>query len=69
MKYGISMTLPTSYWYLQHFDLKNIAPSVDWFNFMTYDRKRAHHSFQEVSDPSWANRTKFTECGMLLPYF
>lgn len=36
-KFGLSITLPTSYWYLQHFDLVAIEPSVDWFNFMTYD--------------------------------
>ncbi|GIJ85577.1 hypothetical protein Asppvi_004436 [Aspergillus pseudoviridinutans] len=36
-KFGLSITLPTSYWYLQHFDLVSINPSVDWFNFMTYD--------------------------------
>ncbi|KAL6229180.1 hypothetical protein BDW75DRAFT_245961 [Aspergillus navahoensis] len=36
-KYGLSITLPTSYWYLQHFDLKAMEPSVDWFNFMSYD--------------------------------
>lgn len=36
-KYGLSMTLPTSYWYLQHFDLKGIQGSVDWFNLMAYD--------------------------------
>jgi chitinase len=36
-KYGLSVTLPTSYWYLQHFDLENIQPSVDWFNVMSYD--------------------------------
>lgn len=36
-KYGISMTLPTSYWYLQHFDLLGIQKSVDWFNLMAYD--------------------------------
>ncbi|KAJ5552097.1 glycoside hydrolase family 18 protein [Penicillium frequentans] len=36
-KYGLSITLPTSYWYLQHFDLAAIEPSVDWFNLMTYD--------------------------------
>jgi chitinase len=36
-KYGFSITLPTSYWYLQHFDLANIQDSVDWFNFMAYD--------------------------------
>ncbi|RFN51329.1 hypothetical protein FIE12Z_4383 [Fusarium flagelliforme] len=36
-KYGLSVTLPTSYWYLQHFDLEGIEPSVDWFNVMSYD--------------------------------
>lgn len=36
-KYGISMTLPTSYWYLQHFDLAGIQDSIDWFNLMSYD--------------------------------
>lgn len=37
--YGISMTLPTSYWYLQHFDLIGIQDNVDWFNLMSYDCK------------------------------
>ncbi|KAJ6105101.1 hypothetical protein N7523_010175 [Penicillium sp. IBT 18751x] len=36
-KFGLSVTLPTSYWYLQHFDVVSIEPSVDWFNFMSYD--------------------------------
>ncbi|KAH8696452.1 hypothetical protein BGW36DRAFT_381047 [Talaromyces proteolyticus] len=36
-KFGLSVTLPTSYWYLQHFDLVSIEPSVDWFNYMSYD--------------------------------
>jgi chitinase len=35
--FGLSITLPTSYWYLQHFDIVSIEPSVDWFNFMSYD--------------------------------
>ncbi len=35
-KKGLSMTLPTSYWYLQHFDVKSLQDTVDWFNFMTY---------------------------------
>lgn len=35
--FGLSITLPTSYWYLQHFDLVSIEPSVDWFNYMSYD--------------------------------
>ncbi|KAK3943074.1 hypothetical protein QBC46DRAFT_447135 [Diplogelasinospora grovesii] len=35
--YGLSITLPSSYWYLQHFDLEALAESVDWFNVMEYD--------------------------------
>lgn len=38
-KYGITVTLPTSYWYLQHFDLPGMQSSVDWFNLMSYDCK------------------------------
>ncbi|KAF3481753.1 symbiotic chitinase [Arthroderma uncinatum] len=33
----VSVTLPASYWYLQHFDLKNLSPHVDYFNIMSYD--------------------------------
>ncbi|KAL4958918.1 glycoside hydrolase [Aspergillus stella-maris] len=36
-KYGLSLTLPASYWYLQHFDVKKLEESVDWLNVMTYD--------------------------------
>ncbi|KAE8361527.1 glycoside hydrolase [Aspergillus caelatus] len=36
-QFGLSVTLPTSYWYLQHFDLESLDKSVDWFNFMSYD--------------------------------
>ncbi|MCJ1394843.1 hypothetical protein MMC18_007723 [Xylographa bjoerkii] len=35
--YGISATLPSSYWYLQGFDVVGMEPYVDWFNFMSYD--------------------------------
>lgn len=34
---GLSITLPASYWYLQHFDLDELAKHVDYFNVMTYD--------------------------------
>ncbi|KAL4802540.1 glycoside hydrolase superfamily [Aspergillus unguis] len=36
-KYGISLTLPASYSYLQHFDVKKLEDSVDWFNVKAYD--------------------------------
>ncbi|KAF7183510.1 hypothetical protein CNMCM7691_003789 [Aspergillus felis] len=34
---GLSITLPASYWYLQHFDVKQISQHVDFLNVMTYD--------------------------------
>ena len=34
---GLSVTLPSSYWYLQHFDITGLESSVDWFNVMLYD--------------------------------
>lgn len=43
---GLSMTLPTSYWYLQHFDVKSLQQHVDWFNFMTYDCEATTHVAQ-----------------------
>ncbi|KAK3315445.1 hypothetical protein B0H66DRAFT_521857 [Apodospora peruviana] len=36
-KNGLSITLPCSYWYLQHFDLKALAKEISWFNIMSYD--------------------------------
>ncbi|MCJ1283616.1 hypothetical protein MMC26_002947 [Xylographa opegraphella] len=35
--YGISVTLPSSYWYLRWFDPKAMEPFVDFFGLMTYD--------------------------------
>ncbi|KAH2160802.1 hypothetical protein KXW37_009822, partial [Aspergillus fumigatus] len=34
---GLSVTLPASYWYLQHFDIVELVKHVDFFNMMTYD--------------------------------
>ncbi|KAF8875442.1 hypothetical protein BD779DRAFT_1563538 [Infundibulicybe gibba] len=34
---GLTFTAPTSYWYLQHFDLPGLLESADWINLMTYD--------------------------------
>lgn len=36
-RYGISLTLPASYWYLQGFDVNAIQNYVDWMNMMSYD--------------------------------
>ncbi|WYZ41182.1 hypothetical protein EsH8_V_000077 [Colletotrichum jinshuiense] len=36
-KNGLSIAVPASYWYLQHFDIINIAKHVEFFKVMTYD--------------------------------
>lgn len=35
--WGITFTVPTSYWYLRWFDVPGMAKSVDWINVMSYD--------------------------------
>ncbi|RMJ27114.1 Glycosyl hydrolases family 18 [Aspergillus sp. HF37] len=36
--YGITFTIPSSYWYLQHFDVPFMLESgADWANLMSYD--------------------------------
>ncbi|KAI4865394.1 family 18 glycosyl hydrolase [Hypoxylon rubiginosum] len=35
--YGITATLPSSYWYMQHFNIAQMEQYLDWFNMMTYD--------------------------------
>ncbi|KAJ7114949.1 hypothetical protein C8R44DRAFT_984268 [Mycena epipterygia] len=35
--YGLTFTAPSSFWYLQHFDLPGLLEHADWVNVMTYD--------------------------------
>ncbi len=32
--WGLTLTLPSSFWYMQHFDIVKLQPYVDWFNMM-----------------------------------
>ncbi|EEU35524.1 uncharacterized protein NECHADRAFT_106591 [Fusarium vanettenii 77-13-4] len=60
-KKGISLTLPSSYWYLQHFDIKNLQRSIDWFNIMSYDIHGSWDIDNEHTGP-WVNsHTNLTE--------
>ncbi|GLA32131.1 hypothetical protein AnigIFM63326_011270 [Aspergillus niger] len=45
---GISITLPSSYYYMQHFDVARLSKYVDWFNIMAYD---LHGTWDE--DSKW----------------
>ncbi|KAL3418044.1 glycosyl hydrolase family 18 [Phlyctema vagabunda] len=60
-KYGITITLPTSYWYLQHFDLPGVQSSVDWFNIMAYDLHGVWDADSKFVGPYVAPHTNITE--------
>ncbi|WQF88918.1 Putative glycoside hydrolase family 18, catalytic domain, glycosyl hydrolase family 18 (GH18) active [Colletotrichum destructivum] len=60
-RYGYSITLPASYWYLQHFDLKNLQPHVDWFNLMSYDLHGTWDAASKFVGPYVATHTNITE--------
>jgi chitinase len=60
-KYGYSITLPASYWYLQHFDLAGHQPHVDWFNIMSYDLHGVWDAASKFIGPYLATHTNITE--------
>ncbi|OAF59748.1 hypothetical protein VC83_03898 [Pseudogymnoascus destructans] len=60
-KYGYSITLPASYWYLQHFDLAGHQPYVDWFNIMSYDLHGVWDAASKFIGPYLATHTNITE--------
>lgn len=36
--YGLTFTIPSSYWYLQHFDVPGLLDAgASWVNLMSYD--------------------------------
>ncbi|KAK2017123.1 family 18 glycosyl hydrolase [Colletotrichum eremochloae] len=58
--YEISVTLPAIYRNLQHFDLKNIEPHVDFFNVMAYDFHGAWEQPTESGGPYLNSHTNLT---------
>ncbi|KAI0467970.1 glycosyl hydrolases family 18-domain-containing protein [Xylaria cf. heliscus] len=63
-KKGLSMTLPTSFWYLQHFDVNSLQNYVDWFNFMSYDLHGTWDADSKFIGPLLAPHTNLTEIDM-----
>lgn len=47
-----SITLPTSYWYLRHFDINRLQEYVSFFNLMSYDLVSRFHNrtFKQPTD-------------------
>jgi len=59
--YGLTLTLPASYWYLRGFNLQGLEPYLDWFNIMTYDIHGTWDSTVKAIGPYAYAHTNLTE--------
>ncbi|KAK8103189.1 glycoside hydrolase family 18 protein [Apiospora sp. TS-2023a] len=66
--WGISITVPTSYWYLRWFDLPRLAKNVDYFNLMAYDLHGVWDSTDPIGPYVYAH-TNLTEIDTALNLF
>ncbi|KAK3299587.1 chitinase [Chaetomium fimeti] len=63
---GLTITLPASYWYLQHFNLKEMEPVLDWFNIMSYDLHGTWDGTNPYLGPYINSHTNLTEIDLAL---
>ncbi|KAF7553490.1 hypothetical protein G7Z17_g3624 [Cylindrodendrum hubeiense] len=63
---GLTITLPASYLYLQHFDVKKLADSVDFFNIRSYDLHGAWDQDKEWTGSFLNAHTNLTETELAL---
>ncbi|RDW84001.1 glycoside hydrolase family 18 protein [Aspergillus mulundensis] len=63
---GLTITLPASFWYLQHFDIKNMEPILDWFNIMSYDLHGTWDGTNPYLGPYINSHTNLTEIDLAL---
>ena len=64
--HGLSITLPSSFWYLQNFDIVNLEKEIDWFNMMSYDLHGVWDSSDVYIGPYIAAHTNLTEIDQFL---
>ncbi|KAL4867386.1 glycoside hydrolase superfamily [Aspergillus spectabilis] len=60
-RYGVTITLPASYWYLQGFDVEGMLPYVDHYNVMSYDIHGTWDGNSEHTEPVINPHTNLTE--------
>lgn len=60
-RYGISVTLPASYWYLRWFNLQGMQKHIDFFNIMTYDIHGVWDASNKHTGPYVRPHTNITE--------
>lgn len=64
--YGLTITVPSSYWYLRHFDIVEINKVIDWFNVMTYDLHGTWDSTIDSLGPKAMAHTNLTEIDLTM---
>lgn len=57
----VSVTLPTSYWYLRGFNLENMSKYVSWWNLMSYDLHGTWDHDNDWTGPYVRGHTDITE--------
>ena len=67
--YIVSFTAPTSYWYLRHFNLKNMMQYVDFANVLSYDLHGTWDSTADNIGSVVLAHTNLTEIDMALDLF
>lgn len=60
-RWGLSITLPASYRYLQHYDVKTLVNDVDWFNVKSFDLHGAWDKGDEWTEARMQAHTSLTE--------
>jgi chitinase len=60
-RYGISLTLPASFWYLKGFDVEALQHHLDWMNVMSYDIHGVWDSGNRHTGPYVRPHTNLTE--------
>ncbi|CAM1509829.1 Fc.00g001640.m01.CDS01 [Cosmosporella sp. VM-42] len=66
--YIVTFTAPTSYWYLRHFDIKNMEQHVDWISLMSYDLHGVWDGDNPIGSQVLAH-TNLTEIDLALDLF
>lgn len=64
----VSITVPTSYWYLRWFDLQALSLYVEYFNLMSYDLHGVWDSTDPIGPYVYAH-TNLTEIDLALDLF
>ncbi|KAG8703974.1 hypothetical protein FRC09_003842, partial [Ceratobasidium sp. 395] len=67
--YGLTLTTPSSYYYLRHFDVAEIAKWIDWFNHMTYDLHGVWDKDSKFLGPNVNSHSNLTEIDISMNLF